>query len=80
MTPLESDERLARVREALKHWADAPDDLDMEFDQSAPPILVGDLRHLLDLVERLAKEVDGYRAWERSVNEALNSGDGSYRP
>lgn len=26
------------------------------------------------------KELRGYAAWERSVNEALNSGDGSYRP
>lgn len=31
-------------------------------------------------VQRLQKELDGYRAWERSINEALNSGDGTYRP
>jgi hypothetical protein len=30
--------------------------------------------------DRLRAEVAGYQAWERSVNEALNSGDGSYRP
>lgn len=28
----------------------------------------------------LEKRLRGYEAWERSVNEALNSGDGSYRP
>lgn len=26
------------------------------------------------------KRIRGYESWERSVNEALNSGDGSYRP
>ena len=31
-------------------------------------------------VERLQQEVEGQRAFQRSVNEALNSGDGSYRP
>ena len=30
--------------------------------------------------QRLAAEAAECRAWERSVNEALNSGDGSYRP
>jgi hypothetical protein len=30
--------------------------------------------------EALLRELDGYQAWARSVNEALNSGDGSYRP
>lgn len=35
------------------------------------------------LVAELAKaneRLRGYEAWERSVNEALNSGDGAYRP
>jgi len=28
----------------------------------------------------LEKELEGYQGWARSVNEALNSGDGNYRP
>jgi len=31
-------------------------------------------------VAELEKQLKGYRAHERSINEALNSGDGSYRP
>jgi len=27
-----------------------------------------------------AKELDGYYKWEQSINEALNTGDGAYRP
>jgi hypothetical protein len=27
-----------------------------------------------------AKELDGYYKWERSINEALNSGAGTYHP
>lgn len=30
--------------------------------------------------KRLRKELEKAKAFERSVNEALNSGDGSYRP
>lgn len=33
-----------------------------------------------EIVCKLRQRIDGYEAWERSVNEALNSGDGSYRP
>lgn len=35
-----------------------------------------DLPNILPLLE----ELEELRAWARSVNEALNSGDGSYRP
>ena len=31
-------------------------------------------------VDRLKAQLAGYKRWESSVNEALNSGDGSYRP
>ena len=31
-------------------------------------------------IDDLQKEVKGYRSWESSVNEALNMGDGVYRP
>lgn len=33
-----------------------------------------------DELERLRREVEGLRAFKRSVDEALNSGNGSYRP
>lgn len=33
-----------------------------------------------DELERLRSEVAGYQRWASSVNDALNSGDGSYRP
>lgn len=35
---------------------------------------------LADLLDEAANEIDGLRAFKRSVDEALNSGDGSYRP
>lgn len=38
---------------------------------------------LTDIVNdynRLLEEIKGLRAWKRSIDEALNSGDGSYRP
>lgn len=35
---------------------------------------------LVTEVGRLTKEVQGYEAFKRSVDEALNSGDGTYRP
>ena len=31
-------------------------------------------------IVRLRKVIAGYEAYERSVNDALNAGDGSYRP
>ena len=31
-------------------------------------------------VDALRTELDGLRAWKRSVDDALNSGDGAYRP
>lgn len=31
-------------------------------------------------IEELEKELEGLRGWKRSVDEALNSGDGTYRP
>jgi hypothetical protein len=32
------------------------------------------------VVEALRTELEGLRAWKRSIDEALNSGDGAYRP
>ena len=40
-------------------------------------------RQLLDIASRVAemeRRLAGYEAQERGINEALNSGDGSYRP
>ena len=31
-------------------------------------------------VELDERDLEGYRAWSHSVNEALNTGDGVYRP
>jgi hypothetical protein len=39
-----------------------------------------ELTYLRDWKVWAEKQFKGYSAWERSVNEALNSGDGSYRP
>jgi hypothetical protein len=33
-----------------------------------------------DEIEKLRNELAGYRRWASSVNEALNTGDGAYRP
>lgn len=34
----------------------------------------------IDYIKSIGKELNGLRAFKRSVDEALNSGDGSYRP
>ena len=39
-----------------------------------------ELLYLRDLTRFQEQELRGYAAWERSINEALNTGDGSYRP
>lgn len=39
-----------------------------------------ELTYLRDWKAWAERQLRGYRAWESSVNEALNSGDGSYRP
>lgn len=39
-----------------------------------------ELHYLRDLCAWQERELRGYRSWASSVNEALNSGDGSYRP
>lgn len=39
-----------------------------------------ELLYLRDLARFHEQELRGYEAWERSINEALNTGDGSYRP
>lgn len=39
-----------------------------------------ELTYLRDLVAYYEAEIYGYECWARSVNEALNRGDGSYRP
>jgi hypothetical protein len=39
-----------------------------------------ELHYLRDWKRWAEQQLRGYRAWEASVSEALNSGDGSYRP
>lgn len=34
----------------------------------------------IELLNEAQKKIRSYENWERSINEALNSGDGSYRP
>ena len=34
----------------------------------------------IGLLVKAKAELDGLRSWKRSVDEALNSGDGAYRP
>jgi len=41
---------------------------------------LSELSYLRDLCAWQQRRLEGYAAWERSVSEALNSGDGSYRP
>lgn len=47
------------------------------FEEDGYEVNIADLRAKLDEAE---KRLRGYESWERSVNEALNTGDGSYRP
>jgi len=42
--------------------------------------LLPDLIQAKDDIEALRAELDSLRAWKRSIDEALNSGDGAYRP
>lgn len=44
------------------------------------PALEAELAQARTNVETLLAELEGFRAWKRSVDEALNSGDGAYRP
>lgn len=39
-----------------------------------------ELTYLRDWKAWASRKLSGYRAWEASVTEALNSGDGAYRP
>ena len=41
---------------------------------------ISHLPRLLAEVEEMRARIAGYEKWESSVNAALNSGDGSYRP
>jgi hypothetical protein len=43
-------------------------------------VLAADYDRLRAHAQRLQDRVEGLEAFKRSVDEALNSGDGSYRP
>lgn len=70
----------------LSDWARALSALlDMQTDYSSAWYSVVKHRTNADLsltasIERLANERNGLLAFKRSVDEALNMGDGSYRP
>lgn len=54
-----------------------------EVNDKVVEIVAAICRKVSELSESLDKAnntIEGYKAWERSVNEALNMGDGSYRP
>lgn len=44
------------------------------------PVFPATLRAIADELDSLRAKLRGADAFERGVNEALNSGDGSYRP
>ena len=60
---------------AAMHEADISRQLSKRFGWERSDLVV-----LADEVARLRDELSGYRRWASSVNEALNTGDGSYRP
>jgi len=39
-----------------------------------------ELTYLRELCAWQARRLNSYGNWERSINEALNTGDGAYRP
>ena len=43
-------------------------------------ILRASIGRLESTLDQARAELDSLRAWKRSVDEALNSGDGAYRP
>lgn len=73
------------TRDALSEWRALVDEYALYRDTeyaNAYPITRWETAaaRLVAEVEWLASEVARYEAWERCVNEALNSGDGAYRP
>lgn len=73
------DERDSRARDKVTH------DLDLQGKmlEAAADRLRKAEQAQKEAKERLAaanKELEGYRAYARGINEALNSGDGVYRP
>ena len=59
----------------------------VEYDNKEAKLLAGCLNLIMDhideqqkMIEELQRKLDSAEAFERSVNEALNSGDGVYRP
>lgn len=60
------------VRYAGRDYYDTP--------QASSGSLRADVAYLTDWKAWAERQLTGYRAWEASVTEALNSGDGAYRP
>ena len=55
-------------------------DNDFEHYYNATIQLSKENQELKGKIAQLEKELQDYRGWANSVNEALNSGDGTYRP
>lgn len=47
---------------------------------SRKSVQAGELDRIAALLDEAAGEIEGLRSFKRSVDAALNSGDGSYRP
>ena len=61
---------------AFGQWLQRPDGLwVLRFSDFLPELV-----QAKDDIEALQVELNGLRAWKRGVDEALNSGDGAYRP
>lgn len=89
MTPEERKKRLADIRDQVRHAREAVDARPFYF-RSFPPLTSVHLEHLefllseIDCLElekaALKKEVESDRRYHAQLNEAFNSGDGSYHP
>lgn len=56
------------------------DYLELKTRQASDPVVRENARRAWDSLVALRNERDSLRAFKRGVDEALNSGDGSYRP
>jgi len=79
------------LREAAKEWEGRERLFRVKVEDEFQAVRAGKLARLLSeagstlLAEQmsitvLTREVEGLRAFKQSVDQALNSGDGSYRP
>ena len=72
--------RLEERRITGMNATNAPDDWSLHLSETTDPLCV----EAADAIKALVQERDALRAqvngWQRMMDEALNTGDGSYRP